>query len=254
MNSTTNDATGFSLNKLRYAVKPRSLADLVLPIEGMSDSAERLEEELRNRRDEARDSIVIAQRKQRKYFNAKRQDKQFEVGDLVILKLNRFGPGYKAPKPHDHKLAPIGTPLRIIEKLSPLSYRLSLPKGTKMHDIVSIVHLRRYRGSGRDLRPLPVMVEGSEEFEVERIDGERVNSLGGKEYLVKWYRYADKERTWEPLTNLEHADTVIAEWHSRNPDKPTRPPKLPKPNPSVELEPSRTPALKDSTRVTWSQA
>jgi hypothetical protein len=82
----------------------------------------------------------------------------------------------------------------------------------RIHDVISIVHLRRYRGTGKDIRPLPVTVgESAEEYEVERIDSERINTLGAKEFLVKWYGYADKERTWEPLANLTHADEIIAE-------------------------------------------
>lgn len=216
LNSSVGATTGFSPNELRYTLKPRGLADLVHPLEGTSESAERLAEELKNKRDEARDSIAVAQRKQRQYFNDKRQDRQFEVGDLVILKFNRFGPGYKPTKPHDHKLAPLGTPLRIIEKLSPLSYRLALPAGSRIHDVVSIVHLRKYKGLGESVRPMPITVGDEEEFEVERIDGERINSQGTREYLVKWLGYADKERTWEPLSNLSHADQIVADWHSRN--------------------------------------
>jgi len=218
LNSTKNESTGFPPNELRYSVMPRGLADLHYPIEGASESAERLAEDLKNKRDEARDSIAIAQWKQKRYFDGKRQDKEFNVGDLVVLKFDRFGPGYKPPKPHNHKLAPIGTPLRITEKLSPLSYRVALPKNTKIHDVISIVHLRRYRGSGDDIQPLPVVVDDAEEYEVERIDGERINAQGTPEYLVKWVGYADKERTWEPRSNLTHADRAIADWHTRSED------------------------------------
>jgi hypothetical protein len=86
--------------------------------------------------------------------------------------------------------------------------------------VVSIIHLRKYRGQGHDIRPLPIIVGENEEFEVERIDGERVNARGVREYLVKWLGYAEKERTWEPMDHLEHADTMIADWHARNADAP----------------------------------
>jgi hypothetical protein len=126
INSTPNVSTRFSLNELRFAVKPHGLADLFYPWEGTSDSAERLTEELKNKCDDAWDSIAVAQPKQRKYFNERQSRKEFQEGDLVVLKFNWFGPGYKPQKPHDHKLAPIGTPLRVLEKLSPLSYRLAI--------------------------------------------------------------------------------------------------------------------------------
>lgn len=70
------------------------------------------------------------------------------------------------------------------------------------------MHMKRYKGTGDEIPPLPITVGDVEEFEVERIDSEQLNSLGGKEYRVKWYGYADKKRTWEPLANLEHADRI----------------------------------------------
>jgi Chromo (CHRromatin Organisation MOdifier) domain len=209
------------------------LADLLYPLEGESENAERLAEELKNRQDDARDSIAVAQRKQKKYFDQRRKNREFEVGDLVMLKLSRFGPGYKPSKDHDHKLAPLGTPLRIIEKLSPLSYRLALPADARFHDVVSIIHLRKYRGTGEGIRPMPILINEHDEFEVERIDGQRSSIRGVKEYLVKWKGYGDKERTWEPLSNLENADQAVANWHARQVEVQDRKADKPTPTPST---------------------
>jgi hypothetical protein len=110
--------------------------------------------------------------------------------------------------------------LRTAIKVSPLSYCLALPEGTRIHNVVSIILLRPYKGSGEGIRPLPVTVDDEDEFEVERIDGERINSQGDPEYLVNGY--ADKERTWEPRCNLTHVDRMIAEWHSRTEDTPAK--------------------------------
>jgi hypothetical protein len=54
----------------------------------------------------------------------------------------------------------------MLERLSPVSYRLDLPEGSCIHDVVSILHLKEFKGSGEDIRPLPVMVDGTEEWEV----------------------------------------------------------------------------------------
>jgi hypothetical protein len=222
-NSTVHESTGFSPNQLRYTVQPRGLTDLMYPLEGSSESAEQLAQELKNRQDEARDSIAVAQRKQKKYYDQKKKKHEFNVGDLVVLKLNRFGPGYRPAKPHLNKLGPTGTPLRIVEKISPLAYRLDLPQNAKIHDVVSIVHLKRFRGLNHDIRPLPVQVEdGGEEYEVESIEGQRTNAQGTVEYLVKWKGYGDHERTWEPLAHLAHSDEAVAKWHAKRPDPPAK--------------------------------
>jgi hypothetical protein len=41
--------------------------------------------------------MVVAQRKQKKYADQKHSPKEFQVGELVLIKYNRFGPGYKTP-------------------------------------------------------------------------------------------------------------------------------------------------------------
>ena len=83
-----------------------------------------------------------------------------------------------------------------------------------MHDVVSIIHLRRYRGEGRDVRPLPMEIEERLEYEMESVDGERTNPDGDMEYLIRWKEYRMVERTWEPLANLEHAGEAIATWNA----------------------------------------
>ena len=78
----------------------------------------------------------------KRYYDGRHRKEEFKVGDLVVLKFNQFGSGYKSANPHTHKFAPIDTPVRITEKLSPLSYRIEFSLGSKMHNVVSIIHLR----------------------------------------------------------------------------------------------------------------
>jgi hypothetical protein len=125
----------------------------------------------------------------------------------------RFGPGYKPSIPYIHKLVPIGTPLHVIEKLSSLSYRVTLPTGSRIHDIISVIYLRSFKGVAEDIRPLPIEIEGEEEYLIEYIDGERVNSVGSKEYLIKWKGYDDLERTWESPDHLDHTPEILREWN-----------------------------------------
>ena len=60
-NNIFQSYTGFSPNKLRYITKTRGISDLLAPVESVSESVEELVYQLRNRRDEARDSIAIEQ-------------------------------------------------------------------------------------------------------------------------------------------------------------------------------------------------
>jgi len=61
--------------------------------------------------------------------------------------------------------------------------------------------------------PLPVIVEGEEEWEVEEIlDSRRIR--GRLQYLVKWTEFADP--TWEPEENLTEVE-AIDNYHERYP-------------------------------------
>ncbi|XP_073429592.1 chromobox protein homolog 2-like [Dendrobates tinctorius] len=66
--------------------------------------------------------------------------------------------------------------------------------------------------------PDPVLVDGQEEFIVERILDSRVHRRR-LQYLVKWQGYSAEENSWEPVENV-HAPHLIRLFHSRYPNKP----------------------------------
>jgi hypothetical protein len=66
-------------------------------------------------------------------------------------------------------------------------------------------------------RPPPDLVDGEEEFEVEKILDARPQGRGRKmHYLVKWKGYPTSDNSWEPEENV-HAEKLIKEFHKRNP-------------------------------------
>jgi hypothetical protein len=88
---------------------------------------------------------------------------------------------------------------------------LDLSCGSRIHNVVSVVHLRKFNGSGDDIRPLPITVDIAEEWEVDAIEGERF-SQGAVEFLVKWKGY--KDRIWESMSNLKYAQEVVMDWRA----------------------------------------
>ena len=171
----THSSTVFPPNELLFCTPIRGISNLGTLLQGSSGTVEQLAENLKNARDEARDAIALAKRKQKRYADDSRKQKSFQPGDLAVLKYNRFGPGYKLLPEHKRKLAPVGNLVRILERLSPLSYRIDLPSGSRIHDVVSVVHLREFKGVGNGIRPLSNIADEFEKWEAERIEGERVS-------------------------------------------------------------------------------
>jgi len=59
--------------------------------------------------------------------------------------------------------------------------------------------------------PKPVIIEGEEEFEVEKISNKRIVREKEK-FLVRWKGYTAEEDTWENKENLENAKELVEEF------------------------------------------
>ena len=105
--------------------------------------------------------------------------------------------------------------------MSPVNYRLRLPTQWSIHDVFHTDLLTPYRETRTHgpnyLRPPPELVDGVEEFEVERILDSRRRGRGRKlQYLVKWVGYPDSDNQWEDWDQLT-ADEAIWEFKRANP-------------------------------------
>jgi hypothetical protein len=64
--------------------------------------------------------------------------------------------------------------------------------------------------------PEPIVIEGEEEWEVERVV--RTRRRGKKvEFEIKWKGFGEDENTWEPLENLENSWETIEFFFKKHP-------------------------------------
>ncbi|KAJ0985390.1 hypothetical protein J5N97_003746 [Dioscorea zingiberensis] len=136
-------------------------------------------------------------------MNRKEIDREFQVGDLVFLKVSpmkgvvRFG--------RRGKLAPryIG-PFEILERIGVVAYRLALPQDlAQVHDVFHISMLKKcIRDPTRVIPQVPVEVQEDMSYE------ERPVAILGREdkqlrnrtipfVKVKWSNHSEREATWE---------------------------------------------------------
>ncbi|KAL3693385.1 hypothetical protein R1sor_007036 [Riccia sorocarpa] len=167
--------------------------------------------------------LQIAQNRQKQYVDTRRRHMEFKVGEKVWLSttnLKLIG---------SRKLNPrfIG-PFTISRRIGMVAYELELPPTMKVHPVFHVSLLRRFvprppeLGSTQDVRPPPELIDGVDEFEVERILQKRTRGLRNQrvEYLVKWKGYPMHEATWEPSVNLTNAPLLLQsfEKQARNED------------------------------------
>jgi len=107
-------------------------------------------------------------------------------------------------------------PFEILEVLGPINYRLKLPPHWKMynnfHAILLTPHTETETYGPAYPEPPADIIDGEEEWEVDRIIKHRRVAHGKTEYQVLWKGYGLDQATWEPEDNLEHASKIIRDY------------------------------------------
>jgi hypothetical protein len=93
----------------------------------------------------------------------------------------------------------------------------------KLYPIFHINCLASYWDNGLDkpLPPDPVIVEGEEEYKVDKITDSHIFHQQ-LQYRVKWKGYEEGSDPWEPAANLAHTKHKIANFHKKYPSAPKK--------------------------------
>jgi hypothetical protein len=141
---------------------------------------------------------------------------KYKEGDQVWLEgknLRLSQPTAKfAPRRHG--------PFKVIKVLSPVSYQLALPTQWSIHPVFHIDLLTPYRETithGPNYQcPVPDLVEGEEEYSVEKIlDSRKFGRRQRLQYLVKWEGYPDSDNMWVDKDDM-FADDKVREFKASN--------------------------------------
>ena len=138
--------------------------------------------------------------------------KPLKVNDQVWLESRNLKIPYQSKR-----LAPKREgPFKIKEVLRPVTYRLTLPKQWRIHDVFHACLLTPYKETKlhgtTETRPPPNLVQGNEEFEVEAILTHCLYKNRETRYLIKWKGYDTSENTWEPESNLSNAEEELNDY------------------------------------------
>src|SRR6266478_3464980 len=91
-------------------------------------------------------------------------------------------------------------PFKITKEISPVAYQLALPANWRIHNMFHASLLNPYHETTAHgpnfTRPPPDLIEGEEEFEVERIVTHRLFGRTKRlQYLVKWKGYPKSDNS-----------------------------------------------------------
>ncbi|CAI5712017.1 unnamed protein product [Peronospora farinosa] len=168
----------------------------------------------------ARKNLEQAQERQKKYYDSKRTNLTFNVGDLVLLDTKNLPLrtvnahiGLKKAKLAAKKVGPF----EIIKMINPNVAKLKLPRNLKkLHSSFNVDLLFTYKPNASEFagRPIPktspVILEadtGKELHIVERLLSRRQRSRQ-IEWLVKWHGLPECDSTWEREKAIRH----VSHW------------------------------------------
>ncbi|KAL0555961.1 hypothetical protein IC582_004464 [Cucumis melo] len=147
--------------------------------------------------------MLTAQSRHKSYADVRRKDLEFDVGDMVFLKVALMKGVLRFEK--KGKLSPrfVG-PFEILEWISHVAYRLALlPSFSAVHDVYHVSMLKKYLADPMhvvDFEPLQINENLSyEEQPVEILAREvkRLRNRGIALVKVLWRNHEVEETTWE---------------------------------------------------------
>jgi len=158
---------------------------------GKYEAAGKFVEKMRKIQKEAKAALGKAQEEMKKFANRKRgKGEEYKVEDLVLLSTKDLKWQMKGRRSEKLTERFIG-PYKIKRIVSSNAIELELPRTIKIHPVVNVSRVQLYKSQVEGQKktpPKPVIIEGEEEFEVEKILNKRV--VQGKEkFLVRWKGY-----------------------------------------------------------------
>ena len=150
------------------------------------------------------------------YADRGRVERQFEVGDLVYLRLQPYRQPSLKQKGAEKLKPRFYGPYRVIRRIGQVAYELELPQGSKIHNTFHVSCLKKALGQQvtvTDELP-PMDDEGHLVLQPEAITDTRERQLQSRmvqEFLVRWKNLPHQDATWESEKILQHPSLQLLE-------------------------------------------
>ncbi|KAH9680798.1 hypothetical protein KPL71_026691 [Citrus sinensis] len=170
-----------------------------------SSPAHEVDQALRTRDEllvQLKTNLAATANKMKQTTDKKRKEVEFQEGDMVYLKLHPYRQSFVFKHAHQKLASRFFGPYQVIQKISPVAYKLQLPEGAWIHPIFHASLFKKVVGdlpkSSTDLPPIDD--EGILELEPDSVVDTRWLKRGGsiiEQSLICWKKLPLKEATWE---------------------------------------------------------
>jgi len=184
-NNKIYTVTKISLFKANYGQDPRM--GFEGRRKGKYKAARKFVERIKKIQEKAKVALEKAQEEIKKFANRRRgEGEEYKVGDLVLLSMKDLKWQMKGRRSEKLTERFVG-PYKVKGTVSSNVIELELPKSIKIHSVVNVSRVWFYKlqvEGQKKIPPKPVIIEGEEKFEIEKILNKR--TVRGKEkFLVR---------------------------------------------------------------------
>lgn len=200
-NSTYNSAIKRSPYEALYGIQPRQMnMNAVQRLRVQTVEEFQVNREVMNQL--LQQAIHSAQHKYKVYADQKRTEANFEVGDMVFLKLQPYRQLSVAVRKHLKLSHKYFGPFEVLEKIGKVAYKLKLPAGSTVHPVFHISLLKKKVGSKYTITTsLPkVGTEGQFLVYPIKVLQRRMIKRGNTaavQWLVQWSHSILEDASWE---------------------------------------------------------
>lgn len=207
-NDSTNRTTGKSPFQVVYGYHPRGVCELreLKNQEEISGHADDFAQSMREVHEQVKKSLIEATQRLKTKVDERRRDLQFEVGDLVMVHLNKAR--LQKGVPSKLQMRRIG-PCKVLAKYGPNAYKIELPNNLAISPIFNIQDLVKYKGPNVmeeehiievDKNIPEISIPLQTKPQAEKVLDSRVKKKTRHgiymEHLVKWKNQPESEATW----------------------------------------------------------
>jgi len=176
------------------------------------ESAMEFVQRMKKIHEEAEAALRKTQEEMKRYADRGRKEtEKWKKGNQVLLSTKDL---VFKERPSKKLMERYVRPYAIEEVVSLNAVKLKLPSSMRIHPVVNISRIVRYKEQVKGQKKeegKPVEVEGVKEWEVEKILNKK-KIRGVVKYLIRWKGFMVEGDTWERRENLKNAEELIEEF------------------------------------------
>lgn len=158
-----------------------------------------------------------AQQRMKSQADKKRSEREFQVGDMVYLKLQPYVQTTVASRSNQKLAFKFYGPFAVLQRVGQVAYRLDLPDGCRIHPVVHVSQLKKHISSTISVsQHFPPIADTAPVYMIPvALLDHRVVSHGSSvvsQLLVHWSDLPASLATWEETQDLRRTFTDAPAW------------------------------------------